>query len=410
MFENSCDIRSNFLNRLEELVSLKWGSNHRWSLMQNFSLPQKKEIFQHVPLYSLYEKKFILSEKNGSKVDLPFLEKKNSSYLVFVNGRLDLSISNISACEPFLEIEEKKADFLQEEEHNFFMPLNYLLSSSEIHLSFKSDISSLEIINVITKDSKEGTLFSPRIVVNVKESVTCTLYFSLLNKAVSNYSWINQALFFNIDSGAKVDLYCHYKDLERAYFFDMIRAKQQGNSCLNIFSVMEGGIIEHKDIKVYLKKEGAECNIYAIALLKNCAQGHININVQHDSPHTSSDQLVKSVLQDVSRFGFEALVYINKLAQHSICHQLNNNLILSEKAQVFSKPFLKVLADEVKATHGATMSKLQEEDIFYLKARGLNINQSRDLLIKAFCQEILNPVNIQNMKNMLIDRINYYLG
>ena len=420
IFDRSCDIRSNFLSALEELLHSKAANKNKINFISKLELPKKAGIFQHIPLYNLYKNKFVLAKKRKIKkadIEDKIIEESKSFYLVFVNGHIDLSLSDISSCEGQIAIEEKSLSLngskILEKEYNFFMSLNKELSREEVHITIKENAvlrSPLQILSVITEDVDDYSLFTPRIFVNLKENSTSNLYFSGLNLSSSKYFWMNQALHLNIDKNATCKYYCYYPCFNKSYFFNLLRAKQKKQSILKMFLAMSGGVIEHTDIKVSLDEEFAMCNLTGLFLLKGGAQSHINVNIDHNAENTKSNQLVKGILKDETRSSFEATVYIDKKAQKTESCQLNKNLILSEKAQAFSKPFLKVFADDVKATHGATIYRLQEEDLFYLTSRGISEAKASYLLIKGFCQEIINPVNIQTVKSILEDKIIHYLG
>lgn len=126
---------------------------------------------------------------------------------------------------------------------------------------------------------------------------------------------------------------------------------------------------------------------------------HTAVNLQH--PHGTVDQLHKCIVDGSARSIFNGKVDVPQNAQMTNAAQLNRNLLLSPKARVDTKPELQITADNVKCTHGATVSQLEDDEIFYLRSRGLNEYDARHLLIDAFAAEILKSVNIPSLKNGL---------
>ena len=143
-------------------------------------------------------------------------------------------------------------------------------------------------------------------------------------------------------------------------------------------------------MKVHLAEENSEAQLYGLARLHGETESHIHATVEHIAPHTRSRQHFKSVLQDRSRVSFEGKIRVLPAAQKTEAYQLNNTLILSDAASANAKPNLEIFADDVKASHGATVGQLDQEQIFYFRSRGLGLEQSKALLIHGFCKEILD--------------------
>ena len=116
------------------------------------------------------------------------------------------------------------------------------------------------------------------------------------------------------------------------------------------------------------------------------------------------------MLSERARSSFEGKIYVEQEAQQTEAYQLNNNLILSEKAAAFSKPNLEIFADDVKASHGATVSKLHLDELFYLRSRGLSEQQVRDHLVRGFCRKLIQEVPIPALYDQFIREIHDYLS
>jgi Fe-S cluster assembly protein SufD len=112
--------------------------------------------------------------------------------------------------------------------------------------------------------------------------------------------------------------------------------------------------------------------------------------VEHIAPHTRSRQHFKAILRDRSRSSFEGKILVRPEAQKTQAYQLNNHLLLSEEALSFAKPNLEIFADDVKASHGATVSQLNEEELFYFRCRGFPLVVAQEMLAEGFCNEILH--------------------
>lgn len=139
---------------------------------------------------------------------------------------------------------------------------------------------------------------------------------------------------------------------------------------------------------VELNGEGAEANIVGIVMGNGDEQFTIRTLQLHKAPNTTSDLLLKSVLRDQSQIDYQGVIKIVKGAQKSNAYQRNENLLLSEKTQVESKPELEIEADDVRCTHGATMGMIDEEQMFYLTSRGLSKKDSENIIVEGFVQDV----------------------
>jgi Fe-S cluster assembly protein SufD len=128
---------------------------------------------------------------------------------------------------------------------------------------------------------------------------------------------------------------------------------------------------------------------------------HTSVNLNH--PYGTVNQLHKCLIDGSARAIFNGKVDVPQLAQMTNAAQLNRNLLLSPKARVDTKPELCITADNVKCAHGATVSQLEGDEIFYLRSRGLNEHDARHLLIDAFAAEIIDTIKITSLKEGLVN-------
>jgi Fe-S cluster assembly protein SufD len=128
--------------------------------------------------------------------------------------------------------------------------------------------------------------------------------------------------------------------------------------------------------------------------------------IDHAQPHCESHELYKGILDDSTRAVFSGRIIVRQDAQKTNAKQSNNNLLLSDDAKVNTKPQLEIYADDVKCTHGATVGRLSEDALFYLRSRGIDAAQARGLLAHAFAAELVDRVTIDSMHDILNAQIN----
>lgn len=145
-------------------------------------------------------------------------------------------------------------------------------------------------------------------------------------------------------------------------------------------------------VTVELAAPKVEVDIFGLFTGKNTDQFVIQTTQHHTAPGSMSNLLIKGVFDDESKFNYQGLIRIEKSAQQSHAYQKNQNIILSSKTYVESKPFLEILANDVFCTHGSTTGKLSEEELFYINSRGLDTSEAKALLIEGFIDELYEKI------------------
>lgn len=157
------------------------------------------------------------------------------------------------------------------------------------------------------------------------------------------------------------------------------------------------------DFQFEIKKSNIDLQIYGLFFGQNSEQFKINTVQRHAAPSSKSNLLIKGVFDGESKFHHTGLIKIEKEGQGTYAYQKNQNIILSDQTYVESEPFLEILANDVFCTHGSTTGKLNEEQIYYLKTRGVNQESAKKLLIEGFLNEVIGKIKekVPNFKMKL---------
>jgi Fe-S cluster assembly protein SufD len=160
-----------------------------------------------------------------------------------------------------------------------------------------------------------------------------------------------------------------------------------------------GSMIARTNLNVVLADEGACCELNGLYL--GSGRQHIDnfTQVDHQQPNCKSDQLYKGVLNDRARAVFHGRVVVHEGAQHTDARQQNRNLLLSANAEVDTKPQLEIYADDVKCSHGATVGQLDEDAMYYMRTRGIDVTTARSLLTWAFAADVISRVSSGPVRN-----------
>jgi Fe-S cluster assembly protein SufD len=188
-----------------------------------------------------------------------------------------------------------------------------------------------------------------------------------------------------------------------------VRVQQARNSNVACHGVLLGGGLVRNNVHLVLAGEGAECLINGVFMPGG--KQHIDnyMRVEHASPHCNSRQFYNGILKESASGVFSGRIVVHKDAQKTDAKQTNRNLLISDGAQMDSKPQLEIYADDVKCTHGATIGQLDEESIFYLRSRGIPEDTARTLLLFGFAAEILDRMKQKPIQQYVVDLVKDWL-
>jgi Fe-S cluster assembly protein SufD len=206
--------------------------------------------------------------------------------------------------------------------------------------------------------------------------------------------------------------------------FDIIRVQNEHNTAAkmthtfihqernsNVSSnniTLHGGLVRNSTYHS-LAGEGAECNSCGLFLADKFQHIDNFVNVDHLSPHCTSNQLFKGVLDDMSTGAFNGRIVVRPDAQKTLAYQKSNNILLTDDAKMDTKPQLEIFADDVKCSHGAAVGQLDEEALFYMMSRGINKREARLMLMFGFAHEVIQNIKIEPLKermdNLVMQRL-----
>ncbi len=186
-----------------------------------------------------------------------------------------------------------------------------------------------------------------------------------------------------------------------AYHVGTINLYQLGNSTVTSNSISFGGSIVRNTVTAVLDAPGSTCTLNGLSLATGSQIIDNHTVIDHAKPHCQSHELYKSILDGTSRGVFNGKIFVRKDAQKTDAKQTNKTLLLSDDATVDTKPQLEIFADDVKCTHGATVGQLDEEQLFYLRARGIDEIAARDMLTFAFAADVIDRVHVEPLREQL---------
>jgi Fe-S cluster assembly protein SufD len=168
---------------------------------------------------------------------------------------------------------------------------------------------------------------------------------------------------------------------------------QKQDSIAAFMNFSSGGIFARDDLVVKLQETGAECRTAGFyRLQRNNQYIDHHVDITHNAARSHSEMLYKGILDKKSQAVFNGRLCVEKEAQKILAYQANHNLLISNNAEVYSKPELEIYADDVKCKHGATTGQLDQDALFYLRSRGIGETEAMNILLQGFAEEIIQRI------------------
>jgi Fe-S cluster assembly protein SufD len=204
-----------------------------------------------------------------------------------------------------------------------------------------------------------------------------------------------------VGDGAVVEHEKLQLESDHAYHVSSMHVHQQASSRFLSNSIAVGGAIVRNNINSVLDGEGIDCTLNGLTLATGRQLIDNHTMIDHAQPNCSSHELYKTVLDGKAHGVFNGKIFVRKDAQKTDAKQTNKTLLLSDDAQMDTKPQLEIFADDVKCTHGATVGQIDAEALFYLRSRGLGEDAARDILTYAFASDVINKIQVEPIRSML---------
>ena len=282
-----------------------------------------------------------------------------------------------------------------------FTALNTSLFQDGVVVSIPDNTVIEEPIHLLfAATGGDDVMHHPRVLVSVGKNSQIRLIESYVGLADGAY-FTNTVTEVVAGDGAVVDHYKLLRESDDAYHVASMHVWLGRGSNFSSHAVTMGGAIARNEVIAELQGEGAECTLNGLYLVNKTRLVDNHTTIYHAKPHCNSHELYKGILDDRSRAVFNGKIVVAIDAQKTDAKQTNKALLLSEDAQINTKPELEIFANDVRCTHGATIGQLDADALFYLRSRGLDSGQARNVLIHAFATDLLNRIAIGPIRAQL---------
>ena len=327
----------------------------------------------------------------------PFLIAKKATTVVFINGHFSeefssdempegISISPLSAC---LEGEIPESTILLEGE--IFSALNTAFLTDGILIDIDAKVNLETPIQIIHILKGEASLSNFKTIINAGDFSKATIIQGFF-ASEADKAFANVTSEISVGKNAHLTIDKIQYEAENTSHISTEQVAQEKDSTFTINTITLNGGLVRNNLNIDVNGENCTTNLNGTYLLKGKQHVDNHTVVDHKVPNCNSNELYKGVIDDQSTAVFNGKVFVRPDAQKINAFQSNGNVLMSNDASVNSKPELEIYADDVKCSHGSTTGQLDEEAVFYLRARGLSEKSARKLMISAFIGDVLDQV------------------
>jgi len=336
-----------------------------------------------------------------NKIDTSaFIDGLEHNKIVFINGKIEKI--------DFDHEQKDKIEIIDEMEvesrpniFNSLIDLNKAFTNKCYKILVKKNykpIKPLIIYHIISDNIKSKSI---NLSLNFKLEKNSSLRLIDLFSDNSDQNFVNIFYNFELDQDTVLKNYKIDKDVNKNVKYSFNNIEQETNSISETFILSLGSQFFKNEVNCNLKGKYSSAFINGIFSLSDFQHHEIRTTINHLTENTKSYQLIKSVLEDNSKAVYQGKIFVNSKAQKTDGYQLSKAILLNKNSEFNAKPELEIYADDVKCSHGSASGSLNEDSIFYLMSRGLNYQQSRELLINGFLLDVIEKITDTEIKNLI---------
>lgn len=309
--------------------------------------------------------------------------------IVFVDGHRIESLGDAKA-DPSIEILPLTLESAARADDSALSALNtaFLREGARVCVTGRA-LAPIELVFVGT-----GRGFAPqlKLAIELAAGAEATAIVSFIDVPGADEGWLNLVTDLTLGEDSALTLYRLQTHDAQLNHTAIHRASLSRRARLVAANVERGGKLVRNEFEIVLQGTEAEAHVFGLALTRDRQHCDTRIAIDHSAARTTSRQDYRAIVADASRSVFNGKVVVRQHAQHIDARQRNDNLLLSAKAEVDTKPELEIYADQVICSHGATVGELDEEQLFYLRTRGIDAESARGILTTAFADTILERI------------------
>ena len=386
-------------------------------LIEDFQIPNKKiETWKYTDLQKFFEKNNFepLINPDETKTEPVSIDSNvlnniffdpEINFIIFENGYLkkiniesnDLEIKSLDS-----NLEDKIFNKKNFTRNDSLLDINSFFLNHNLVIKVKKNTKLKKPISIFYYNCEEEKyLINNRVNIILEENAEAEINEIFFSNNKSIY-WNNVHNYICLKKNSKLEHYKVQLESKNAVHSSSSSIDCENSSIYDNFIFSVGGNMSRIEVISSINAADINFNIKGLYLAKTNQHHDITTLMQHKHPESKSNQHIKGILQEDSSGVFQGKVVVSQDAQKTDAFQFNQNLLLSENAEVNVKPELEIYADDVKCSHGATTGELDEQMLFYLRSRGLNKEEAKKILIEGFVNELFENVANKELKKKLL--------
>jgi Fe-S cluster assembly protein SufD len=383
-------------------------------LLEDKGIPNNKhEDYKYCNIESVLRKEFKTVDQSFNELthdDIAPLKLDEAINVVVVNGNYHVDLSekmvvkrfNILPLNDLFPAEKKRIASLAKSKTDALIALNSTFTGNGFFLEIEKDaVLPMPIHIIYINSGKQNNVVNTRNFIHVRENAEVTIVESFYNlgtgKVFSNF--VSEKL---IEENAKLSCYTIQTENELTYSVhtNQVSVNKYANYT-NTTLTLSGELVRNNH-NVELVGENCEANLNGLFITNENQLVDNHTLIDHQVPNCQSNELYKGIAKGKSTGVFNGKIFVRKDAQKTNAYQSSKNILLSDDATINTKPQLEIYADDVKCSHGTSTGKIDEDALYYLKARGISDNSARKLLLQAFAQELINKIEIESLQQRVL--------
>jgi len=364
------------------------------SFLSNGFPTTKDEEWKYTSLKKVIANEYSIENK-GEIIDSSIIEKYSlglKNKIIFSDGKLiNTPIIKGVNINDFSEFESANTDSI--------LQLNKALSQNGFTISVDKNTVLESPIEILFFSTTVNGFSQYRNQISIGENSEVK-FIERLQNLNNSASFVNHFTQINCAKNTKVEYNKIQNNTAESQLIDTVNVYQEQDSTCNINTLIFGGSFIRNNLNFEQNGSNCESNMNGVSILNNNQLADNHTFVDHKSAHCRSNEMYKGVYLDNSKGVFNGKIMVRPDAQKIDAFQSNNNLLLSDTSSIDSKPQLEIYADDVKCSHGCTIGQLDDDALFYMRSRGIGIEEAKAVLTYAFASEAIENISVEQVKTL----------
>lgn len=409
-----------------QTLPLSWLAEQREAALASWldcSWPTRKtEDWKYTSLDPLVQGDYLRFSEGGTPTLPPSLytvEGLDACRLVFVNGQLapELYSANQQNDNPneativrFHNANDSQRALIQQHlgsiatlESSPFTALNASWLEDGLLYHVPTQVSATRPLHVVHITTAETRPFSvrQRLLVVLEPGSAATVIEHFVSTEEQQSSFVNGVTELQVGDGAQLSHYRLHLEQEHSIHIGGIYAQLQRDARLESFLLGLGSQLKRIDLRVQHQGPGSHCQLNGVYLPRGHQHIDVHSTVEHEAPHGTTEEVFRGIIDDHASAVFNGRIHIHPHAQKTVAELSNKNLLLTNTAEINTKPELEIYADDVRCAHGATVSQIEEQALYYMESRGIDRKEAEVMLSFGFINELLNKLSLEPIQKLL---------